>query len=281
MSKVLKGTPVAQKILSEVADYAKNHSLRLDIILVGQHEASHIYVSHKLRQAEKVGIKAVLHHLPEETSTREVVSLIHHLNQTPEVTGMIVQLPLPKHISEQVVLDAIAPYKDADALHPQNLGLLAQGRALWAPATPWGIVEMLLHYGISPAGKHVAIVGRGRLVGTPLALLLSRPTSYGNATITLCHTRTERLYYHTQQADIVVVAVGRPHWFEAEGIRPGAVVIDVGIHRENGRLVGDVHPDALAKAGAYTPVPGGVGPLTVACLLSNVCRLHRAGTESQ
>lgn len=281
MSKVLKGAPVAQKILAEVADYAKKYRLRLDIILVGQHEASHIYVSHKLRQAEKVGIKAVLHHLPEESSTREVLSLIHHLNETPEVTGMIVQLPLPRHISEQVVLDAIAPHKDADALHPQNLGLLAQGRALWAPATPWGIVEMLLHYDLAPAGKHVAIVGRGRLVGTPLALLLSRPTDYGNATVTLCHTRTERLYYHTQQADIVVVAVGRPHWFGAEGIRPGAVVIDVGIHREDGRLVGDVHPDALAKAGAYTPVPGGVGPLTVACLLSNVCRLHRAGIESQ
>lgn len=281
MKQILKGAPVAQKVLTEVADYARHHSLRLDIILVGQHEASRIYVSHKLRQAEKVGIKAVLHHLPENTSTREVVGLIQHLNHTPEVTGMIVQLPLPAHISEQTVLDTIAPHKDADALHPQNLGLLAQGRAAWAPATPWGIIELLLHYEISPVGKHVAIVGRGRLVGTPLALLLSRPTEYGNATVTLCHTRTENLYEHTRRADIVVVAVGKPHWFAEEGIRPGTVVIDVGIHREGGALIGDVQPQALEKASAYTPVPGGVGPLTVACLLHNVCRLHRVGRESQ
>lgn len=281
MTQILKGAPVAQKVLAEVADYARRHPLRLDIVLVGQHEASQIYVSHKLRQAEKVGIKAVLHHLSENATTREVVRLIQHLNDTPEVTGMIVQLPLPAHISEQTVLDAIDPRKDADALHPQNVGLLAQGRAGWAPATPWGIIELLLHYDISPEGKHVAIVGRGRLVGTPLALLLSRPAAYGNATITLCHTRTENLYEHTRRADIVVVAVGRAQWFAEEGIRPGAVLIDVGIHREGGRLVGDVQPQALEKAGAYTPVPGGVGPLTVACLLHNVCRLHRAGRESQ
>ncbi|MCS7152322.1 MAG: bifunctional 5,10-methylenetetrahydrofolate dehydrogenase/5,10-methenyltetrahydrofolate cyclohydrolase [Bacteroidia bacterium] len=280
MSQVLRGTPVAQKILAEVRQYAQAHPLRLDIILVGHHEASHIYVSHKLRQAEKVGIKAVLHHLPEKTTTAEVVSLIQHLNETPEVTGMIVQLPLPAHISEQAVLDAIAPSKDADALHPQNLGLLAQGRARWAPATPWGIVELLLHYDISPAGKHVAIVGRGRLVGTPLTLLLSRPAAYGNATVTLCHTYTRNLYAYTREADIVVVAIGRPQWFGAEGIKPGAVIIDVGIHREGGHLIGDVQKEALEKAGAYTPVPGGVGPLTVACLLNNVCRLHEAAQSN-
>ncbi|MEN3040189.1 MAG: bifunctional 5,10-methylenetetrahydrofolate dehydrogenase/5,10-methenyltetrahydrofolate cyclohydrolase [Bacteroidia bacterium] len=279
MSQVLRGAPVAQKILSEVAEYAQHHKLRLDIILVGHHEASQIYVSHKLRQAEKVGIKAVLHHLPETTSTHEVIQLIHHLNDTPEVTGMIVQLPLPAHISEEKVLDAIAPHKDADGLHPNNLGLLAQGRAQWAPATPWGIIEMLLHYGITPAGKHVVIVGRGRLVGTPLALLLSRPTAYGNATVTICHTHTQNLYAHTRQADILVVAIGRPHWFRAEGVKPGAVIIDVGIHRSEGKLVGDVQPEALSIASAYTPVPGGIGPLTVACLLDNVRRLHRSATQ--
>ncbi|MCX8111804.1 MAG: bifunctional 5,10-methylenetetrahydrofolate dehydrogenase/5,10-methenyltetrahydrofolate cyclohydrolase [Bacteroidia bacterium] len=281
MSQVLRGAPVAQKILSEVAEYAKGKSLRLDVILVGHHEASQIYVSHKLRQAERVGIKAVLHHLPEGTTTREVVDLIQHLNETPEVTGMIVQLPLPAHLSEQRVLDAIAPHKDADALHPHNLGLLAQGRALWAPATPWGIIELLLYYDISPEGRHVAIVGRGRLVGTPLALLLSRAAHYGNSTVTLCHSRTDNLYAYTRQADIVVVAVGRPHWFGPEGLKPGAVLIDVGIHREGGRLIGDVQTETLSKAGAYTPVPGGVGPLTVACLLSNLCRLHRAGSSIQ
>ncbi|MCS7297188.1 MAG: bifunctional 5,10-methylenetetrahydrofolate dehydrogenase/5,10-methenyltetrahydrofolate cyclohydrolase [Bacteroidia bacterium] len=281
MSILLRGAPVAQKILSEVASYARQHVLRLDIILVGRHEASEIYVAHKLRQAEKVGIRAVLHHLPERTTTHEVVDLIHHLNQTPEVTGMIVQLPLPGHISEERVLDAILPEKDADALHPQNLGLLAQGRARWAPATPWGIIELLLHYELPPEGKHVVIVGRGRLVGTPLALLLSRPLPYGNATVTLCHTRTHGLLNYTRQADILVVAVGRPHWFPAEGIKPGAIVIDVGIHREEGRLIGDIKPEALTQAYAYTPVPGGVGPLTVACLLDNLCRLHRAQSENQ
>ncbi|MCS6895170.1 MAG: bifunctional 5,10-methylenetetrahydrofolate dehydrogenase/5,10-methenyltetrahydrofolate cyclohydrolase [Bacteroidia bacterium] len=275
MSQILRGAPVAQKILSEVTEYARQHKLRLDIILVGHHEASQIYVSHKLRQAEKVGIKAVLHHLPESTTTQELIGLIHHLNETPEVTGMIVQLPLPAHLSEEKVLDAIAPHKDADALHPANIGLLAQGRAKWAPATPWGIVEMLLHYNLPPARKHVVIVGRGRLVGTPLALLLSRPMAYGNATVTLCHTYTENLYSYTRQADILVVAVGRPHWFSAEGVKAGAVIIDVGIHREGGRLIGDVQPEALSLASAYTPVPGGVGPLTVACLLDNLRRLHQ------
>lgn len=281
MSLLLKGGPVAQRILSEVEAYARQHALRLDIILVGQHEASQIYVSHKLQKAQRAGIKAVLHHLPEETSTAELVRLIRHLNEAPEVTGMIVQLPLPGQIAEAKVLEAIAPSKDADALHPYNLGLLAQGRALWAPATPWGIVEMLLYYGISPQGKHVVIVGRGRLVGTPLALLLSRPTDYGNATVTLCHSRTENLFAYTREADILVVAVGKPHWFPAEGVKPGAVVIDVGIHRERGKLIGDIQPEALEKASAYTPVPGGVGPLTVACLLDNLCRLHRAGRASQ
>ncbi|MCX7606297.1 MAG: bifunctional 5,10-methylenetetrahydrofolate dehydrogenase/5,10-methenyltetrahydrofolate cyclohydrolase [Bacteroidia bacterium] len=277
----LKGAPVAQKILTEVETYARRHPLRLDIVLVGQHEASQIYVAHKLRQAEKVGIKAVLHHLPESVTLPEVIHLVEHLNRSPEVTGLIVQLPLPSHLNESAVLDAVAPQKDADGLHPLNLGLLAQGRASWAPATPWGIIELLRHYDISTEGKHVVIIGRGRLVGTPLSLLLSRPTSYGNATVTLCHSRTPELWRFTRQADIVVVAVGRPQWFPPEGIRPGAVVIDVGIHREGGRLVGDVQIEVAEVAGAVTPVPGGVGPLTVACLLDNLCRLHRVQSRSQ
>ncbi|MCS7188999.1 MAG: bifunctional 5,10-methylenetetrahydrofolate dehydrogenase/5,10-methenyltetrahydrofolate cyclohydrolase [Bacteroidia bacterium] len=279
--QLLKGTPVAHKILEEVAEYARLHTLRLDIILVGTHEPSQIYVNHKLRQAEKVGIHAVLHHLSEHVCTEEVISLIQQLNQDPAVTGMIVQLPLPGHISEEAVLEAISPIKDADGLHPYNLGLLAQGRAQWAPATPWGIVELLLHYGISTEGKHAVIVGRGKLVGTPLALLLSRPANYGNATITLCHTHTKNLYELTRQGDIVVIAVGKPQWFSVEGIRPGAVVIDVGVHRESGKLVGDVQPMVAHVAGALTPVPGGVGPLTVACLLANLTRLHRTQSRLQ
>nr|BAL56527.1 methylenetetrahydrofolate dehydrogenase (NADP+) / methenyltetrahydrofolate cyclohydrolase [uncultured Bacteroidetes bacterium] len=278
---MLKGGPVARKILEEVADYAKAHPLRLDIILVGQHEASQIYVSHKLRQAEKVGIKAVLHHLPETANKAEVLSLIRHLNASPEVTGYIVQLPLPAHLPEAELLEAIAPEKDADALHPYNLGLLAQGRPRWVPATPWGIVELLHYYQVPTQGQHVVIVGRGRLVGTPLALLLSRPATYGNATVTLCHTHTRNLYAHTQEADILVLAMGQPQAFPAEGVRPGAVVIDVGIHRVGGKLVGDLSPEATARAGSYTPVPGGVGPLTVAALLQNLVRIHRTQSGSQ
>lgn len=277
----LKGAPVAQKILQEVAAYAQEHPLRLDILLVGGHEPSRIYVSHKLRQAEKVGIHTVLHHLPEDTSTEALIERIQALNADPSVTAMIVQLPLPAHIDETRVLEAIDPAKDADALHAYNLGRLAQGRAEWAPATPWGIVELLLHYGLSPSGKRVAIVGRGRLVGTPLMLLLSRPAQYGNATVTLCHTQTRDLFAHTREADIVVVAVGKPQWFPSQAVRPGAIVIDVGIHREGGHLVGDVQPEVMQVAGALTPVPGGVGPLTVACLLQNVCRIHRARSRAQ
>ncbi|GIV23306.1 MAG: bifunctional 5,10-methylenetetrahydrofolate dehydrogenase/5,10-methenyltetrahydrofolate cyclohydrolase [Bacteroidia bacterium] len=277
----LKGAPVAQKILQEVAEYAQGFPLRLDILLVGGHEPSRIYVSHKLRQAEKVGMHAVLHHLPEDTSTEALIEHIQALNADPSVTAMIVQLPLPAHIDETRVLEAIDPAKDADALHAYNLGRLAQGRADWAPATPWGIVELLLHYGLSPSGKRVVIVGRGRLVGTPLMLLLSRPAHYGNATVTLCHTQTRDLWAHTREADIVVVAVGKPQWFPPQAVQPGAMVIDVGIHREGGRLVGDVQPEVAQVAGALTPVPGGVGPLTVACLLQNVCRIHRARSRAQ
>ncbi len=280
-ARLLRGAPVAQEILARVQAYASQHKLRLDIVLVGEHEASQIYVAHKLRQAEKVGIEAVLHRFPAEVSAETLRARIHELNADPEVTGLIVQLPLPAHLPEALILDSIAPHKDADGLHPYNLGLLAQGRALWAPATPWGIVELLMHYDIRTEGRHVVIVGRGRLVGTPLALLLSRPTAYGNATVTLCHSRTESLFTYTRQADVLVVAVGKPHWFPAEGIKPGATVVDVGIHREGHRLVGDVQPEAAEVAGALTPVPGGVGPLTVACLLENLCRLHRAQSRSQ
>lgn len=280
-ARLLRGAPVAQEILVRVQAYASQHKLRLDILLVGEHEASQIYVAHKLRQAEKVGIEAVLHRFPAEVSAETLRARIQDLNAAPEVTGLIVQLPLPAHLPEALILDSIAPHKDADGLHPYNLGLLAQGRALWAPATPWGILELLMHYDIRTEGRHVVIVGRGRLVGTPLALLLSRPAAYGNATVTLCHSRTESLFTYTREADILVVAVGKPHWFPSEGIKPGATVVDVGIHREGHRLVGDVQPEAAEVAGALTPVPGGVGPLTVACLLENLCRLHRAQSRSQ
>jgi methylenetetrahydrofolate dehydrogenase (NADP+)/methenyltetrahydrofolate cyclohydrolase len=273
--KLLHGKPAAERILAEVASYAERHTLRLGIIRVGEHEPSRIYVRRKLEAAKRAGIEAHEIHLPATAKTEEVVSVVKAVGEDPSYTALIVQLPLPAGIDEAAVLDAIPPQKDADGLHPYNLGLLAQGRAEWVAATPWGIVELLRYYGLSVAGKHVVILGRGRLVGTPLSILLSRHAPYGQATVTLCHSQTPNLYHFTRQADIVVSAVGKPHWLPAEAVSEGVILIDVGIHRVGGRIVGDIHPDALAKASAATPVPGGVGPLTVAALLWNVMVIHR------
>jgi methylenetetrahydrofolate dehydrogenase (NADP+)/methenyltetrahydrofolate cyclohydrolase len=273
--KLLHGRPAAERILAEVASYAERHTLRLGIIRVGEHEPSRIYVGRKLEAAKRAGIEAHEIHLPATAKTEEVVSVVKAVGEDPSYTALIVQLPLPAGIDEAAVLDAIPPQKDADGLHPYNLGLLAQGRAEWVAATPWGIVELLRYYGLSVAGKHVVVLGRGRLVGTPLSILLSRHAPYGQATVTLCHSQTPNLYHFTRQADIVVSAVGKPHWLPAEAVSEGVILIDVGIHRVGGRIVGDIHPDALAKASAATPVPGGVGPLTVAALLWNVMVIHR------
>jgi methylenetetrahydrofolate dehydrogenase (NADP+)/methenyltetrahydrofolate cyclohydrolase len=273
--KLLHGKPAAERILAEVASYAERHTLRLGIIRVGEHEPSRIYVGRKLEAAKRAGIEAQEIHLPATAKTEDVVSVVKAVGEDPSYTALIVQLPLPAGIDEAAVLDAIPPQKDADGLHPYNLGLLAQGRAEWVAATPWGIVELLRYYGLSVAGKHVVVLGRGRLVGTPLSILLSRHAPYGQATVTLCHSQTPNLYHFTRQADIVVSAVGKPHWLPAEAVSEGVILIDVGIHRVGGRIVGDIHPDALAKASAATPVPGGVGPLTVAALLWNVMVIHR------
>jgi len=273
--KLLHGKPAAERILAEVAGYAQRHTLRLGIIRVGGHEPSRIYVGRKLEAAKRAGIEAQEIHLPATAKTEEVVSAVKAVGEDLSYTALIVQLPLPAGIDEAAVLDAIPPQKDADGLHPYNLGLLAQGRAEWVAATPWGIVELLRYYGLSVAGKHVVVLGRGRLVGTPLSILLSRHAPYGQATVTLCHSQTPSLYHFTRQADIVVSAVGKPHWLPAEAVSEGVILIDVGIHRVGGRIVGDIHPDALAKASAATPVPGGVGPLTVAALLWNVMVIHR------
>ncbi len=273
--KLLQGKPAADNLLAEVAAYVRSHTLRLGIVRVGQHEPSRIYVRRKLEAAQRVGIEAQEIHLPQTAKTEEVLSVVKALGADPTYTALIVQLPLPGGIDEAAVLDAIPPEKDADGLHPYNLGLLAQGRAEWVAATPWGIVELLRYYGISVAGKHVVVLGRGRLVGTPLSILLSRHAPYGQATVTLCHSQTPNLYDFTRQAEVLVSAVGKPHWLPAEAVSEGTVLIDVGIHRVEGRLVGDIHPAALEKASAATPVPGGVGPLTVAALLWNVVVIHR------
>ncbi|MGQ9863899.1 MAG: bifunctional 5,10-methylenetetrahydrofolate dehydrogenase/5,10-methenyltetrahydrofolate cyclohydrolase [Bacteroidia bacterium] len=268
--KVLLGKPAAESILARVGSYAVRHSLSFAIVQVGEDPASSLYVQKKLKTAQVCGIRAVHVHLKGPVTFDQVQEVLHAYKADPSLQGIIVQLPLPSTLDPWKLLNQLPPEKDIDGLHPTNVGLLAQGRARWAPATPTGIVEMLQYYGVSLRGKKVCIIGRGPLVGTPLALLLSRP-GY-DATVTLCHSRSNDLLTLLKEADILVAAAGVPHLVTAEKVPQGAILIDVGIHRQGNRLVGDIHPSAYEKAQAYTPVPGGVGPLTVAALLENLCR---------
>ena len=243
----------------------------LGTILVGDDPGSQAYVRGKHADCAKVGITSIRRDLPADISQAKLEDTIDELNANPECTGYIVQLPLPKHLDENAALERIDPGKDADGLHPTNLGRLVLGKAAPLPCTPRGIVHLLRRYGVEIAGAHAVIIGRGITVGRPLGLLLSRRSE--NATVTLCHTATRHLPELTRQADIVVAAVGVPHLVTAEMIRPGAAVIDVGVTRTEAGLVGDVHPDVWEVAGFVSPNPGGVGPLTRAFLLTNVVEL--------
>lgn len=241
------------------------------IVQVGSDPASTVYVRNKLRSAERVGIRAEHVHLPEGVSPAEFRKVVRRLWKTYH--GVIVQMPVPAQLQEALegLLQEFPVEKDVDGFSVGNLGALACGRLQLVPATPLGILVLMHTYGIAPAGKHIVVVGRSRIVGTPLALLLSRAYSWANGTVTVCHSRTQDLEKITRQADVVVVAVGRPHFLRADHVRPGAIVIDVGIHRgADGTLTGDVHPSVYRCVRAYTPVPGGVGPMTVSALLFNV-----------
>lgn len=268
--KVLLGKPVAEGILARVRSYAARHQLSFAIVQVGEDPASSIYVQRKLKAAQACGIRAVHVHLESSVTFEEVQEVLHRYKVDPSIQGIILQLPLPASLDPWELLSQLPPEKDIDGLHPMNLGLLAQGRAQWVAATPTGIVEILRYYGIPLQGKKVVIIGRGPLVGTPLALLLSRP-GY-DATVTLCHSRSGSLPSLLKEAEILIAAAGVPHLIVAEAIPEGVILIDVGIHRRENQLLGDIHPSAYEKAQAYTPVPGGVGPLTVAALLENLCR---------
>lgn len=253
----------------------------LRIFLVGSHGPSLTYVSAKRKACERVGIAAEVVELRESVSQTDLLAQIEVQNHNPAVDGMIVQLPLPAHIDPNRVIEAIDPGKDVDGFHPINLGRLAQNRPAFASATPAGVMALLDHYGIETEGKHAVVVGRSNIVGTPLALLLSRSARPGNCTVTLCHSRTQNVETHTQQADILVAAAGHPGLIGPAHVREGAVVIDVGIHRVEDatkkrgyRLVGDVTPEANARAAAYSPVPGGVGPMTIALLLRNTLQAY-------
>lgn len=279
-AQLLDGKRLAEQLREEIRSQVESFHQRtgkrpgLAAVLVGDNPASHIYVRNKRRACEQVGMTSWLHHLPASTSQAELLALIERLNNDPDVSGILVQLPLPRHIREEKILEAIAPLKDVDGFGPENLGRLAAGRPRFVPCTPLGVQVLLQRYEIPVAGQHVVILGRSTIVGKPLALLLLQKSPQADATVTVCHSRTQNLAQHTRQADILVAALGQPRFVRADMVKPGAVVVDVGINRlPDGTIVGDVDHVAVAQvARAITPVPGGVGPMTVAMLLHNTLR---------
>ncbi len=274
-ARIIDGKAIAAKVREDVAERVKALESRgispgLAAVLVGDHEASKIYVGAKQKACGEVGIHSERIDLPADVSEERVLEIIHRLNEDPRISGIIVQLPVPDHVSEFTVQRAVSPAKDVDGLNPASVGSMARGRPVFFPATPYGIVELLVRSGIEIPGSDVVIVGRGDLVGMPLAIMLAQRSDRANATVTLCHTRTRDLAGHTRTADILVAATGIPRMISADLVKPGATVIDVGINREPDGLVGDVDFGEVEKvAGAITPVPGGVGPMTVAMLLVN------------
>jgi methylenetetrahydrofolate dehydrogenase (NADP+)/methenyltetrahydrofolate cyclohydrolase len=253
---------------------AKGRTPGLGTILVGDDPGSQAYVRGKHADCARVGITSIRRDLPPDIGQAKLDETIDELNAKPECTGYIVQLPLPKHLDENAALERVDPGKDADGLHPTNLGRLVLGKAAPLPCTARGIVHLLRRYDVPIAGANVVLIGRGVTVGRPLGLVLTRRSE--NATVTLCHTGTRDLPALTRRADIVVAAVGVPHMVTADMVRPGAAVVDVGVSRVDGKLTGDVHPDVWEVAGHVSPNPGGVGPLTRAFLLTNVVELAEA-----
>jgi methylenetetrahydrofolate dehydrogenase (NADP+)/methenyltetrahydrofolate cyclohydrolase len=255
----------------------------LAAILVGDDPASQTYVRNKEKACSETGIVSSVYKQSERTSEKELLELVDFINQDPEIHGMIVQLPLPGHMDANKVIQRIRPEKDVDGFHPVNVGRMVQGLPAYLPATPFGIMRLLEYYSIETEGKHCVILGRSNIVGTPMSILLSRKTNPGNATVTLCHSKSANLESVTRQADILIAAIGQMEFVTAEMVKPGAVVIDVGIHRipsndtQSGfQYKGDVKFEEVSKvASMITPVPGGVGPMTIVSLLANTLRAAR------
>lgn len=274
-ARTLDGRAVAAQIRSEVSERVRALSERgvtpgLAAVLVGDDQASRIYVGAKHKACADVGIRSEQVDLPSYVTEGELMATLRRLNRDPEIHGIIVQLPLPAHLRELEVQRTVAPEKDVDGLHPWNIGMMLRGEPTFLPATPYGIVELLLREGVPLEGAEVCIVGYGELVGAPLSIMLAQDSIRGNATVTSTHIRTKDLKAHTLNADILVAAAGVPQLISGDMIKPGATVVDVGVHRTADGLVGDVkYEEAAAVAGAITPVPGGVGPMTVAMLLVN------------
>jgi methylenetetrahydrofolate dehydrogenase (NADP+)/methenyltetrahydrofolate cyclohydrolase len=286
MPNLLDGKQLAKtmqaEIARDVAAFVQTNGVKpgLAAVLVGENPASQIYVRNKRKACETVGIDSWLHEISPTVTQAELMALIDQLNSDARVHGILVQLPLPPQINEAAVIQKVSPLKDVDGFGPVSLGLLAAGHPRFLPCTPFGIQQILLRHNIAIEGRHVVIVGRSNIVGKPLALLLLQKAAGANATVTVCHSRSRNIGELTRQADIVVVAIGQAEFLKADMVRPGAIVVDVGINRSpTGKLVGDVHFDSVgAVASAITPVPGGVGPMTITMLLHNTLQAARMQT---
>jgi methylenetetrahydrofolate dehydrogenase (NADP+)/methenyltetrahydrofolate cyclohydrolase len=275
---------IREKLKAEVAALRQKGIVPgLGVVLVGEDPASKSYVTAKEKACEEIGIFSDDNRLPASTTQEQLLALIAKMNHDPRINGILVQLPQPKHIDESAVIMALSPEKDVDGFHPVNVGRMVIGEKAYLPCTPHGCIQLLLHSGVKIEGAHVVVVGRSNIVGRPVAILLSQKSPLGNATVTMCHTKTRDLGRYTRQADIVIAAAGRPNTVTADMIREGAVVIDVGVNRiedkskPNGfRLVGDVDFEGCRqKASMITPVPGGVGPMTITMLLHNTVESAR------
>lgn len=272
MTQIIDGKQISKQIKDELKDKvskykAEGTQISMAVIMVGNDPASAVYVNNKKKACEYIGIRSLSYELPEETTEAELLELIDKLNNDPSVNGILVQLPVPKHIDDNKIIRAISPLKDVDGFHTQNVGSLCIGEKGFISCTPAGIIQLLKRSGIEIAGKECVVIGRSNIVGKPMALLLLQE----NATVTVCHSKTKDLKEVTKRADILVVAIGKPKMITSEYVKDGAVVIDVGIHRnENNQLCGDVdYDDVYEKCSYITPVPGGVGPMTIAMLMNN------------
>ena len=285
MAKIISGKELSQQIRSELAaetaEFKEKYGITpgLAVIIVGTNPASQVYVRNKHRSCIETGMHSVVHELAEETTAEQLLELVNKLNRDDSIHGILVQLPLPKHIDESLIINAISPEKDVDAFHPVNVGKLTLGEDGFLPCTPAGVIEMLKRSDISISGKSCVVIGRSNIVGKPAALLLLRE----NGTVTVCHSRTANLKEVCRNADILVAAIGKANFITADMVKPGAVVIDVGINRlDTGKLVGDVDFAEVEKiASAITPVPGGVGPMTITMLLKNTLESARRSVNGK
>ncbi|WP_152052174.1 bifunctional methylenetetrahydrofolate dehydrogenase/methenyltetrahydrofolate cyclohydrolase FolD [Tautonia marina] len=276
-AQILDGKETARAIRLELRDRVavlreqRGKVPGLTAVLVGDDPASAIYVRNKEKAAREVGMEGTVHRLPSATSEEKLLAVVDRLNDDPAVDGILVQLPLPNQIDPNRVIDRVSPSKDVDGFHPENVGLLAIGRPRFASCTPLGVVELLRRHGIETKGKRAVVLGRSNIVGKPMALLLLQKGAFGDATVTVCHSASQEISEIVREADVLIAAVGRPEFVRGDWIKPGAVVVDVGIHRkEDGSLCGDVVFDEAAEVASWiSPVPGGVGPMTIAMLLAN------------